>query len=66
MAKKHRYTVPRLEAAHRLGQIAQDALEAARRRAPDQREHAARLFREIYGPLDPRPRNREMTDKAAG
>ena len=55
MAKKHPYTVPNMEAAHRLAEIARGALEAARARAPDQREHAARLFRGIYGPLPPHP-----------
>ena len=50
-SKRRRYTVPNMDAAHRLGEIAQDALEAARARTPDQHSHATRLFRAIYGPL---------------
>ena len=63
MVAKYRYVVPDMEAAHRLGEIARAALEAARARAPNQREHAVRLFREIYGPLPPRPCDRETTDR---
>lgn len=66
MPSKHIYTVPNMEAANRLGQIAQDALKAAIKRSPDAREHAHRLFREIYGPPDPRPRDGETTEKAVG
>ena len=66
MPKKHLYTVPNLEAAHRLGQIAQEAIEAARRRAPDQRERAGRLFRAIYGPArPPRPLKRDSDAEVA-
>ncbi len=54
-SKGRLYTVPDMEAAHRLGAIAQDALEAAREQAPDQHKHAGRLFRAIYGPLGALP-----------
>ena len=66
MPKAHPYTIPNLEAAHRLGQIAQEAIEAARRRAPDQRERVHRLFREIYGPPPPRPCNGDVADNGSG
>ena len=60
--KKYVYSVPDMEAANRLGEIAQDALETARERAPDQGERASRLFREIYGPLEQRPCNAEADE----
>ena len=66
MPSKHRYTVPDMEAANRLGQIAQDALKAAIKRTPDAREHAHRLFREIYGPPAAGPGTLETTDQADG
>lgn len=66
MPRKHLYTVPDMEAADRLAQIASDALKAARERGPDQDERAHRLFWEIYGPWAQDTCNAETTDKAVG
>ena len=60
MAKGRRYTVPDPEAAHELGRIAQDAIAAARDRAPNQRLLAHRLFQAIYGPLRDRPLTEDL------
>ena len=49
-----RYRTPKIEDAEHVAAIAQDALQAARDRAPDQDGHARRLFDAIYGPLGER------------
>lgn len=64
-AKKRRhYHVSEMPDANRLARIAQDAIEAARERAPDQREKADRLFRAIYGPGLGQPVKSRITDKS--
>ena len=65
--KRRHYTVPEMAEANELALIAQLALEKARERSPDQRLHADRLFRAIYGPgLGPSPVNGRKTDTPGG